>query len=88
MELAVEFHGRIIGEVLTDAPVSVRLERRVYSMVEVSYRNGQSETFPPDYYFASDTSDPRVLWIVDSIGPVARRSLGEISSISLKEVAA
>ena len=85
MELAVEFHGRIIGEVLMDAPVSVRLERRVYSMVEVSYRNGQSETFPPDLRLQADEGK---LWISDATGPLYVRPLSRIASISLKEVAA
>ena len=65
-----------------------RVPVRVYSMVEVSYRDGNSETFPPDYRFVSDDADPRVLWVMDSKGPVYRRALNRVESISLKEVAA
>jgi len=59
-----------------------------YSFILVQYRNGQRETFPPDYRFKSDVADARVLWILDAVGPVYRRLLGLVESISLKEVAA
>ena len=61
---------------------------RAYSFIEVRYRNGQHETFPPDYRFKSDVADARVLWVLDAVGPVYRRLLGLVDSISLKEVAA
>jgi hypothetical protein len=57
-------------------------------MIEVRYRDGQTETFPPDYRFASDGADARVLWVLDAVGPVYRRLMGLVESISLKEVAA
>lgn len=62
--------------------------QRSYSMIEVRYRDGQTETFPPDYRFASDGADARVLWVLDAVGPVYRRLMGLVESISLKEVAA
>ena len=75
---------------LENAPERLRTHReslanRRYSMVEVSYRNGQSETFPSDYRFKLDGFD---IWVCDALGPVYRRHLGSVESISLKEVAA
>ena len=60
----------------------------VYSMVEVQYRDGQVETFPPDYHFASDLVDARVLWVVDAGGPVYRRLLRDVAAIQLREIGA
>ena len=75
---------------LENAPERLRehresLAKRRYSMVEVSYRNGQSETFPSDLRLQADEGK---LWISDATGPLYVRPLSRIASISLKEVAA
>ncbi len=62
------------------------MDGRWYSFIEVQYRDGHSEPFPPDYHFKSDASDARVLWALDAVGPVYM--LRGVESISLKEVAA
>jgi len=59
-----------------------------YTFIEVQYRDGQREIFPPDYRFSSDVADARVLWVLDAFGPLYRRMLGMVDSILLKEVAA
>jgi len=67
------------------APAFLPLPVRRYSMVEIRYRDGHSETYPSDYTFRAD---PDALWIIDSVGPLYRRPLHTVESISLKEVAA
>jgi hypothetical protein len=56
--------------------------QRLYSFIEVRYRNGQKETFPSNYRFKTD--DASNLWVCDQEGPLYVRS--GVAGITLVEV--
>jgi hypothetical protein len=59
--------------------------KRSYSFNEVTYRNGQSERFPPEYRFKTDVAGG--LWVCDSKGPLYLRALKSVAGIAAVEVA-
>jgi hypothetical protein len=59
--------------------------KRFYSFIEVLYRNGQKEQFPPDLKLQADGVN---LWASDSQGPLYVRALSRIAGIAAVEVAA
>ena len=63
-------------------------KQRSYSFIEVLYRNGQKEQFPPDFHFKTDMVLENGLWVCDDIGPLYLRSLKSVAGIAAVEVAA